>query len=145
MSNTSIIGIGETKPNNFILASETEIEGYDLLRLDWSLRGGGVACYIKRSLAYSYKDNFCKSTETIFVDIFLPKRKPMLVSILYRPPDKNDVAKNLEETFTWCDILENQECYFLEDFNINLLHNGKNTFEKKGCTSKLKFLPSLTK
>ena len=46
-----------------ILSSEIEIEGYDLLRLDPSHRGGGVACYIKRSLAYNCKDNFCKSRE----------------------------------------------------------------------------------
>ena len=64
---------------------------------------------------------------------------------MYRTPDKNDFVKNLEETFTGCDILENQECYLLGDFNIDLLHNGKNIFGKKGYTSKLKSLPSLTK
>ena len=64
--------------------------------------------------------------------------KPILVGILYRPPDKNDFVINLEKTFTGCDILENQEC-------INLLHNGKNIFGKTGYTSNLKSLPSLTK
>ena len=39
-------------------SSENEIEGYDLLRLDQSHRRGGVACFIKRSLAYNYKENF---------------------------------------------------------------------------------------
>ena len=62
-----------------------------------------------------------------------------------RPSDENYFVKNLEETFTGCNILGNQECYFLGDFNINLLHNGKNIFGKKGYTSKLKSLPSLTK
>ena len=42
-------------------------------------------------------------------------------------------------------IVENQECYLIGVFNINLLHNGKNMFGKKGYTSKLKSLPSLTK
>ena len=64
---------------------------------------------------------------------------------MYSPPYKNDFVKNLEETFTRCNILLNQECYLLGDFNINLLHNGKNIFGKKGHTSKLKSLPSLTK
>ena len=99
LSNASIVGIGETKLDDSISSSEIEIEGYDLLRLDRSRRGGGGACY---------KDKFCKSTESIFIDIFLPKTKPILVGILYRPPDKNDFVKNLEETFTGCDILENQ-------------------------------------
>ena len=145
MSKASIVGIGETKLDDSISSSEIDIEGYDLQSLDRSRRGGGVAFYIKKSLVYNYKEKFCKSTESIFIDIFLPKTKPILVGILYRPPDKNDFVKNLEETFTGCDILENQECFLLGDFNINLLHNGKNIFGKKGYTSKLKSLPSLTK
>ena len=74
LSNASIVGIVETKLDNSILSSEIEIEGYDLLRLDRSCRGGGVACYIKKSLAYNYKEKFYKSIERIFIDIFLPKR-----------------------------------------------------------------------
>ena len=75
--------------------------------------------------------------------------KPILVSFLVRiyqqrPPGKNDFVKNHEETFTGCNILENQECYLLGDFNINLLHNGKNIFGKQRYTSRLKSLPSLT-
>ena len=62
-----------------------------------------------------------------------------------RSPDKNNFVKNLEETFTRCNILEKQECYLLGDFNINLLHNGENIFEKKGHKSKLKSLPFLEK
>ena len=142
MSNASIVGIGETKLDDSISSSVIEIEGYYLLRFDRSRRGGGVACYIKKSLAYNYKEKFCKSTESIFIDIFLPKTKPILVGILYRPPDKNNFVKNLEETFTGCDILGNQECYLLGDFNINLLHNVKKFLEKRG---KLKSLLSLTK
>ena len=82
--------------------------------------GGGVACYVKKSLAYNYKDNFCKNTESIFIDIFLPKTKPILIGILYRPPDKNDFVKN---------------------FNINILQNGENVFEKKLSNSKLNSIP----
>ena len=41
--NASIVGIGETKLGDSISSSEIEIEAYDLLRLDRSGRGGGVA------------------------------------------------------------------------------------------------------
>ena len=145
MSNAAIVGIGETKLDDSISSSEIEIKGYDLLRLDQSHRGGSVACYIKKSLAYNYKEKFGKRTENIFIGIFLPKTKPILVGTFYRPLDKNDFVKNLEETFTGCGILESQECYLVGDFNINLLHNGKNIFGKKRYTSKLESLPSLTK
>ena len=96
-----------------------------------------MACYVKKSLAYNYKHNFCKNKQHSFNDIFLPKIKPILVSILYRP--------HLEETFTGCNILEKQECYLLGDFNANLPQNGENIFEKKWNKSKLKSLPSLAK
>ena len=131
ITNAAIAGIGETKLDKSIFSSEIDIEGYDLLRFDRSRRGGGVACYVKKSLAYNYRDNFCKNTESIFIDIFLPKTKTILIGILYRPPDKNDFVKNLEETFTNRNILDKQECYLLVDFNINILQNGENVFEKK--------------
>ena len=126
------------------LLSKTEIERYDLLRLDPSRRGGGVACYIKKNLAYNYKHNFCKNTESIFIDIFLPKSKPILVGILYGLPEKNDFVKNLEETFTGCSILEKQDCYLLGDLNINLLHNGK-IFLEKGAQIKTNVITFFSK
>ena len=58
-----------------------EVDGYDLVRLDQLRRGGGVACYIKSSIAYNYKDSFCSNTERIFVDIFFHKSKPILLGI----------------------------------------------------------------
>ena len=97
LSNASIVGYSEIKLDDSISSSEIEIEDYDLLRFDRSCRGGSVACYIKKSLAYNYKEKFCKSTESVFIDIFLPNAKPILVSILYRTPDKNNFVKNLEK------------------------------------------------
>ena len=47
ITNAAIVGIGETKLDESILSSEIDIEGYDLLRLDQSIRGGGVACLLK--------------------------------------------------------------------------------------------------
>ena len=60
----------DSKLDKSILSSELEVDGYDLVRLDQSRRGDGVACYIKSLIAYSYKDSFCSNTESIFVDIF---------------------------------------------------------------------------
>ena len=65
ITNAAIVGIGETKLDKSILSSEIDIEGYDRLRLDRSRRGGGVA-YVKKSLAYNYRDNFCKNTEYFY-------------------------------------------------------------------------------
>ena len=82
------IKISESKLDSSILNSEADVQSYDVIRLDRSKRGGGVACYIRKSLSYNYKSNFCPNTESIFTDIFLAKSKPVLVGMLYRPPDK---------------------------------------------------------
>ena len=72
-ADASVVGISETKLDNSISPSEIEIEGYDLLKLDRSRRGRGVSCYVKKGLAYNYKHIFLKNTESIFINIFLPK------------------------------------------------------------------------
>ena len=76
ITNASIIGISETKLDETIFSSELEVYSYGLVRLDRSRRDGGVACYIKSSIAYNYNGSFCSNIESIFVDIYLPKSKP---------------------------------------------------------------------
>ena len=56
ITNELIIGISETKLEETIFSSELEVDGYDLVRLDRSRRGGGVTCYIKSLITFSYKD-----------------------------------------------------------------------------------------
>ena len=94
-TDVSVVGISETKFDNSVSSGEFEIEGHNLLRFDRSWRGGGVACYVNKFFEHNYKHSFCKNTESILTNIFLPKTKPVLVGILYRPPDKNDFVKNL--------------------------------------------------
>ena len=56
ITNASVIGISEAKLDETILSSELEVDGYDLVRLDRSRRGGGVTCYVKSLITFSYKD-----------------------------------------------------------------------------------------
>ena len=85
LTNVSIIGISETKLDETILSSELEVDGYDLVQLDRSRRCGGVACYIKSSIAYSYKDRFCSNTKSIFVDLCLNVSQSYWVSYIDHP------------------------------------------------------------
>ena len=114
LTNATVIGLSETKLDNAVLSSELEIEGYDLVR-----SGGGAACFVKNSISYNRKPNFCINTESIFIEIFLPKSKPVLIGILYRPPDKYDFVNCLERTFSDTNVFQSQECYLLGDININ--------------------------
>ena len=67
ITNASIIGISETKLEETILSSELEVDAYGLVNLDRRRRGGGVACYINSSIAYSYKDTICRDIESILL------------------------------------------------------------------------------
>ena len=60
LTNGSGTGLSETKLDNAVLSSELEIEGYDLVR-----SGGGAACFVKNSISYNRKPNFCINTESI--------------------------------------------------------------------------------
>ena len=124
ITNASIIGISETELDETILSSEFNVNGYDLVRLNHSRKGGGVACYIKSLIAYSYKENFCSNIESTFVDIYLLKSKPILLGILYRPPNKSDFIKQIN-VFTETGVLNKQESYILGHLNINLLLDVK--------------------
>ena len=93
LTNATVIGLSETKLGNTILSRELEIEGYYLVKSCRYRRGGGVACFGKNSISYYRKPNFCINTESIFIEIFLPKSKSVLIGILYRLPDKYDFVK----------------------------------------------------
>ena len=61
--------------------------------------------------------------EGIFLDVMLPKTKAIFVGIIYRSPN----SINFLECFNkhLYNIKFDNEIFLLEDFNINLLHNGK--------------------
>ena len=133
ITNASLIGISKTKLDKTILLSELKVNGYDLIRLDRSRSGDGLACYIKSSINQARQNYFVKwirgqwfwfnkprsitewyglacyikssiaivaktvfaATSKVFLfDIYLAKSKPILLGILYRPPDKLDFVKH---------------------------------------------------
>ena len=60
----------------------------------------------------------------------MPKTKPILVSILYRPPNQQKFLEMLSSGLEKLE-LEKQEAYMLGDFNINLMQDGAYAFNKK--------------
>ena len=93
LSNAAVIGTTESKFDNCILDSETQIDNYQILRCDRNKKGGGVACYVRNDLSYIEKDFFPEEFENIFFEILLPKTKPITVGIIYRPPNKNNLLQ----------------------------------------------------
>ena len=100
--------------------SEINIPGYIFTRKDRNHQGGGVGMFIKNSLTFNVRSDIGIDTESIWVDLFLPKTKPILIGVCYRPPKHNDFIEKLEQSFSNCDSIINNECIILGDFNINV-------------------------
>ena len=120
-SNPTIIGITESKLDHTVLNSEVDIDVYTLFRCDGTRNGGGVLMYVNNRVGVKER------IENVFVDILLPRTKPILVGILYNPFQSN-MLHNLSTAISNADNFDNQEVYLLGDFNINLWHNDKYLF-----------------
>ena len=75
--------------------------------------------------------------------MFLPKFKPVLNGILYRSPDKYDFVNWLERTFSDANVIESQECYLLDEININLQSKDKEIRRLTGTYLEFCFTHSL--
>ena len=127
-TDASLIGISETKLDETIENDEIKIDGYTIERFDRNRRGGGVACYVRNDIIFNVREHFSDEVENIFIDIFLPKTKPILVGIVYRPPDQSTFLELLSEAICDTDSFDNQEVYILGDLNVDMI--GKHPLAK---------------
>ena len=67
--------------------------------------------------------------ENIFIKILLPKTKPFVVGIFYRPPNQNDFLDSVSSDFHKL-FPEQNDVFILRDMNINSEFNGKSIFGK---------------
>ena len=111
--------------------SELYIEGYDLIRSDRNRHGGGVACYIKNERHYNIRGNYPTDFKNIFPDLLLPNYKPILIGILYRPPDQSGFLDMVSPAIADMEDFDNQEAYILGDLNFNLQDKSKYILDTK--------------
>ena len=119
-TNAAVIGIPEGKLDKSVLDGEVGIDGYEIKRCDRDRHGGGVACYIRKGLVFNPRENFSTDIENIFFDIQLPKSKPILVGVVYRPPTASRFLDKLTLAISKTNNFDNKEVYILGDLNINL-------------------------
>ncbi len=121
-SGATIIGITETKLDKTVFDNEVNIDGYNIIRKDRIRHGGGVCCYVKNNRSYKVREDFGSDFENVFLDILLPNSKPILIGILYRPPNQTGFLECLSSAIIKADRFDNQEVYLLGDFNFNLIN-----------------------
>ena len=115
----SVISITESWLDHTVNDSEIEIENYVVVRKDRNRSGGGVCMFIHKDLSFNVRNDLeHKHLESIWVDLILPKSKPILIGTCYRPPDQRDFYSFLQES---CDTISiEQECIVLGDFNTDV-------------------------
>ena len=132
-SNAAIIGITESKLDKTILDNEVKINGYELKRADSNRQGGGVACYIRKDLSFNVRENFSIDLENIFFDLLLPKSKPILIGIIYRPPDSSGFLEKLNAAISKTENFDSQEVFILGDLNIDLTNSKQSNSNGIKC------------
>ena len=85
ISNPTVIGITETKLGNLISDSEISIDGYCAILRDRNSKGGGVICYVTNKICYNTKSFISNEIENIFIELLIPKTKPITVGIAHKP------------------------------------------------------------
>lgn len=117
-SKAAIISISETWLDDSVTDAEINIENYSVVRLDRSRIGGGVCMFIRNDLAFSLlQDLKIEDMEAIWIEILLPKTKPIIVGTCYRPPKQNDFLDLFERALN--KLRPDCEQIILGDFNIS--------------------------
>lgn len=117
----AVISITETWLDKSVTNAEININNYSVVRSDRCRNGGGVCMFIRKDLAFSPRLDLARDgIEAMWIDILLPKTKPILIGTVYRPPKDNDFLSVFEEQLN--KINPGCEIYILGDFNICMLH-----------------------
>ena len=117
-----------------VLSSEIHIESYDLVRSDRNRHGGGVAYFIRNDLSYNTKSFLPSELENIFIEIFLPYSKCLVVGSVYRLPSQDSFTGTITEHFSKINT-NDAEIYILGGFNINLFSMEKYIFHQTNTQS----------
>ena len=110
-----------------VQSSEIQNENYDQIRSDKNGHGDGAAFLISNDLSYKTKSFLPSEIENIFMEIFLPHSKPLVVGTVYCPPSQGSFTETITEHFSRINT-NDTEIYILGDFNIDLFSKQKYIF-----------------
>ena len=124
------IGISETwlKESNHLV----HIDNYNFIHNHRKNQlGGGVGLYLLENLNYKTRMDLrfdtSDTTDSLFVEVLVPKGKNVIIGVIYRPPNRNlqSFVSNFNEVIDKIGK-ENKQCYIMGDFNINLMNYQSN-------------------
>ena len=95
--------------------------------MDLSIRGGGLHVLLENHYVIIISQIFVLTLEAFF---FLAKSKPILMGVLYRPPDKRGFTEYLDNSLRENNISNILECYLIGYSTVILLSGDKMLLEK---------------
>lgn len=90
-SNVAFIWISETWLDDTVPDADVFIDKYCIQRKDRYRHGGGVCIYIGQDLAFNQQSELDHGQlEATWVELLLPKTKPILCGVVHRLPKQTD-------------------------------------------------------
>ena len=130
---------------------DLSFEGYNFVSNHRANRtGGGVGLFIDQNFSYKILPKFNVSDaniiESLFVEIFIPRHKNMVIGVIYRPPSENTLEVKVNEIISGV-TKGNKHCYITGDCNLDLLKHESHSVTAQFSESlfALGFLPMITK
>ena len=100
-----ILSVQETKIDHTFPSTQFHVDSYNLFRRDRVKGGGGIAVYIRDSIATLCKKHTGRHLESILFDLQIGQRQFALISA-YKPPSSD----NITFTSEWTTLLDEATC-----------------------------------
>ena len=115
------ICISETWLDISVPDSEIAIHNYYIQRRDRNRHGGGVCIYVRKDLSFNIRNDLDHTElEAKWIELFLPKSKPILVGVIYRPPSQQNFYTILDVVCSSSSDFLQYETFLLGDFNTDV-------------------------
>ena len=125
----AVISITETWLDSTVTDNEINRNGYCIERNDRNRNGGGVCSYIRNDIAFLPRHDLqSNDLEATWLEILLPKTKPIMVGTVYRPPKQTNFFNHFENVFL--KIRSDIEVIILGDFNVCFKDRASSIYKK---------------
>lgn len=132
-TNPAVLCVSETWLDNTIMDNEIYINNYQITRKDRNRQGGGVCIYVRNDIIFNHRSDLNHDElEAVWVELLLPRTKPILTGAIYRPPKQNSFYQDFENFLMTKGIdFSKNETIIIGDFNTNIVGSKKSTLVKE--------------
>ena len=116
-----IVAFTETHCDDTVSDNELQLDDFDFIRKDRTRHGGGVIIYIKKQFGFQRLLDIECELEALWISVKMRDIKPLLICVLYRPPNSSDNFFDILSTMLNKALDLDGEVLVMGDFNCDLL------------------------